>query len=299
MPHGVRDAGVGGHVELQRSWQRLLGLWTDRPRREGSLILERYRIQELLGMGSYGLTYLCVDEQNGKEVALKESKPSKGRLSARLLDREADVMNRMNHPAIPKLLHAFKYKGRSCIVTEYIRGETLEQCIFEQGLKYTEQECLALAIQLLAPLVHVHEQGYIHGDVRIPNVILREGQIHLIDFGLARRMGEPLLPELKRRMRELPEPEDEPASPDQDLQDLGHFLLFMLYSAYEPEKGKAPASWQEELELTPELRHMLERLLGLRPGYTAGAPELQVEVKRVLDSYSSEKGTQIGDVLLP
>ncbi|MFS0873300.1 serine/threonine protein kinase [Paenibacillus xylanilyticus] len=261
--------------------------------------MERYRIQELLGMGSYGLTYLCVDEQNGKEVALKESKPSKGRLSARLLEREADVMNRMDHPAIPKLLHAFQYKGRSCIATEYICGETLEQCIFEQGLKYTEQECLALAIQLLAPMVHVHEQGYIHGDVRIPNVILRQGQVHLIDFGLARRMGEPLLPELKRRMRELPEPEDEPASPDQDLQDLGHFLLFMLYSAYEPEKGKAPASWQEELELTPELRHMLERLLGLRPGYTAGAPELQAEMKRVLDSYSSEKGTQIGDVLLP
>lgn len=272
-------------MELQRSWQRLVGLWTDRPRREGSLISGRYRIQELLGMGSYGLTYLCIDELNGEEVALKESKPSKGRLSARLLEREADVMSRMDHPAIPKLLHAFIYKGRSYISTEYIRGETLEQCIFEQGHKYTEQECLALALQLLEPVLHVHERGYIHGDVRIPNVILRNERVHLIDFGLARRMGEPLLPELKRRMRELPTPEDEPAAPDQDLQDLGHFLLFMLYSAYESEKGKAPASWQEELKLTPGLHHMLERLLGLRPGYTEGAPELQAEIERLLDSY--------------
>jgi hypothetical protein len=69
-------------VELRRSWQRVLGLWTDRPRREGTTIAERYTIQELLGMGSYGLTYLCTDDQNGREVALKESKPSKGRLSA-------------------------------------------------------------------------------------------------------------------------------------------------------------------------------------------------------------------------
>ncbi|MNI72296.1 hypothetical protein D3C73_1282300 [compost metagenome] len=90
------------------------------------------------------------------------------------------------------------------------------------------------------------------------------------------------MPELKRRMRELPAPEDEPATPDQDLQDLGHFLLFMLYSAYEPEKGKAPASWQEELDLQPDLVIMLERLLGLRPGYEAGASELQAEMQRIL-----------------
>ncbi|CAM2933224.1 protein kinase [Paenibacillus taichungensis] len=275
-------AGVGGSVELRRSWQRLLGLWTDRPRRKGTKIAGRYTIYDLLGMGSYGLTYLCTDEQTGKDVALKESKPSKGRLAVQLLNREADVVNRMDHPAIPKLLDVFTYRARSYIVTEYILGETLEQCIFEQGCKYTEQDCLELVKQLLAPIMHVHEQGYIHGDVRIPNVILRDGQMHLIDFGLARRMGEPLLPELKRRMRELPEPEYELAAPDQDLQDLGHFLLFMLYSAYEPEKGRKPASWQEELKLTPEVRNMLERLLGLRPGYEGGALELQADIDRVL-----------------
>ncbi|WP_440115780.1 serine/threonine protein kinase [Paenibacillus sp. QZ-Y1] len=269
-------------MELRRSWQRLLGLWTDRPRGKGTVVAGRYTIHELLGMGSYGLTYLCMDEHTGKEVALKESKPSKGRLSAQLLDREADVMRRLDHPAIPALLEAFTYRARSYIVTEYIRGETLEQCIFEQGRKYTEQECLELVGQLLVPIAHVHERGFIHGDVRIPNVILRNGHVHLIDFGLVRRMGEPLLPELKRRMREVPEPEDEPASPEQDLQDIGHFLLFMLYSAYEPEKGREPASWQEELKLTPDLRHMLERLLGLRPAYEGGATELQVEIERVL-----------------
>ncbi|MFB8377065.1 serine/threonine protein kinase [Paenibacillus taichungensis] len=269
-------------MELRRSWQRMLGLWTDRPRRIGTKIAGRYTIYDLLGMGSYGLTYLCTDEQTGKDVALKESKPSKGRLAVRLLDREADVVNRMNHPAIPKLLDVFTYRARSYIVTEYILGETLEQCIFDQGRKYTEQECLELVRQLLAPIMHVHEQGYIHGDVRIPNVILRDGQVHLIDFGLARRMGEPLLPELKRRMRELPDPEDELAAPDQDLQDLGHFLLFMLYSAYEPEKGCKPASWQEELKLTKEVRDMLERLLGLRPGYEGEALKLQADIDRVL-----------------
>jgi len=269
-------------VELRRSWQRLLGLWIDRPRRKGTKIAGRYTIYDLLGMGSYGLTYLCTDEHTGKDVALKESKPSKGRLAVRLLDRESDVMNQMDHPAIPKLLNVFTYRARSYIVTEYILGETLEQCIFEQGRKYTEQECLELVKQLLAPIMHVHEQGYIHGDVRIPNVILRGGQVHLIDFGLARRMGEPLLPELKRRMRELPDPEDELAAPDQDLQDLGHFLLFMLYSAYEPEKGRKPASWQEELKLTKEVRDMLERLLGLRPGYEGEALELQADIERAL-----------------
>lgn len=66
------------------------------------------------------------------------------------------------------------------------------------------------------------------------------------------------------------------------MQDIGHFLLFMLYSAYEPEKGREPASWQEELKLTPELHQMLERLLGLRPSYEGGATELQAEIEKVL-----------------
>ncbi|WP_434748265.1 serine/threonine protein kinase [Paenibacillus amylolyticus] len=272
---------MGGNVELERSWQRWLGRFTDRPGRQGTIIGDRYVIRELLGIGSYGLTYLCVDQQTGKEVALKESKPSKGRLSARLLSREADVLQHLQHPAIPKLLHTFAVRRRNYMVTEYVRGQTLEQLIFEQGQQYTELECVELASQLLTPVAHVHNQGYIHGDVRIPNVILREGRVHLIDFGLARRLGEPLLPELKRRMKDVPEPEDEPAIPDQDLQDIGHFLLFMLYSAYEPQKGSVPASWQEELRLTPALHEMLERLLGLRPGYEGGARELQREMDRL------------------
>ncbi len=268
-------------MELERSWQRLLGLFTDRPGRQGTIIGDRYVIRDLLGMGSYGLTYLCVDQHTGREVALKESKPSKGRLAARLLSREADVLQHLNHPAIPKLLDAFNVRRRNYMVTEYVRGQTLEQLIFEEGQQYTERECVELACQLLAPVAHVHKQGFIHGDVRIPNVIVREGRVYLIDFGLARRLGEPLLPELKRRMKDVPEPEDEPAIPDQDLQDIGHFLLFMLYSAYEPQKGSAPASWQEELQLTPALHEMLERLLGLRPGYEGGAGELQREMDRL------------------
>ncbi|MCM3135151.1 protein kinase [Paenibacillus polysaccharolyticus] len=272
---------MGGNVELQRSWQRLLGLFTDRPGRQGTIIGERYVIRELLGMGSYGLTYLCVDQQTGREVALKESKPSKGRLAARLLSREVDVLQHLHHPAIPKLLDTFNVRRRNYMVTEYVRGQTLEQLIFEEGQQYTERECLELACQLLSPVAHVHQQGFIHGDIRIPNVIVREGRVHLIDFGLARRLGEPLLPELKRRMKDVPELEDEPAIPDQDLQDMGHFLLFMLYSAYEPQKGSAPASWQEELQLTPALHEMLERLLGLRPGYEGGAGELQREMDRL------------------
>ncbi|MCK6077187.1 protein kinase [Paenibacillus silvae] len=268
-------------MELRRIWQRWIGLWTDRPDRQGTILGSRYVIQELLGMGSYGLTYLCTDMQTGEEVALKEAKPSKGKLAVQLLQREADVLQHLQHPAIPELLHTFTVRRRHYMVTEYVRGQTLEQLIFEQGQQYTERESVELALQLLAPVAHVHEQGYIHGDVRIPNVILREGQVHLIDFGLARRLGEPLLPELKRRLKDVPEPEDEQAVPDQDLQDIGHFLLFLLYSSYEPQKGHEPASWQEELRLTPALHEMLERLLGLRPAYEDGAAELQREMNRL------------------
>ena len=73
-----------------------------------------------------------------------------------------------------------------------MNGDTLEDLIFEQDMKYGEDECIEITLQLLKLVRYIHDQGYVHLDLRIPNVLFKDGRIQLIDFGLARRIGEPL-----------------------------------------------------------------------------------------------------------
>jgi serine/threonine-protein kinase len=143
-------------------------------------------------------------------------------------------------------------------------------------MKYGEAECLHIALQLLELVRYLHEQGYVHLDLRIPNVLFKDGRIHLIDFGLARRIGEP--PPLRQPVRKKfrrggtsSSVQYKESKEIEDLRDIGHFMLFMLYSAYDPDDDPSAIgdrSWQEELQLSDELRDMIKRLLQLSRPYS-------------------------------
>ena len=157
----------------------------------------------------------------------------------------------------------------------YMDGDTLEDLIFEHGMKYEEAECLHIALQLLELVRYLHEQGYVHLDLRIPNVLFKDGRIHLIDFGLARRIGEP--PPLRQPVRKkFPRGSSssvqyKESKESEDLRDIGHFMLFMLYSAYDPDDDPSAVeerSWQEELQLSEEVREMIKRLMQLSSPYS-------------------------------
>ncbi|WP_020618039.1 serine/threonine protein kinase [Paenibacillus daejeonensis] len=272
-----------------------LASWRDYPLDPGAVLRQRYTVQCLLGEGSYGLTYLAVDSQDGSQVAVKQARPSKGALANHLLTREAEVLRTLQHPNLPSFREHVTGGRESShlLIMSYLQGDTLEELIFGQGQRFDERRCAAITLQLLELVNYIHSKGYVHLDLRIPNVLFREGGIQLIDFGLARRIGEPPLAQPSPRRagwnrwlgnpRSLPRKAAEPAS---DLEDIGHFMLFMLYSMYEPETaadtGAADApepSWQEELEISAEMRHMIERLLQLQSPYPDTASftkELQV-----------------------
>ncbi|MFS0726840.1 protein kinase domain-containing protein [Paenibacillus sp. 1P07SE] len=145
--------------------------------------------------------------------------------------------------------------------------------------------CARITLQLLELVDYMHSHGYVHLDLRIPNVLFHDERLLLIDFGLARRIGEPPDAEFDPRslwdrwftkVRSKPAKEAKTAS---DLEDTGHFMLYMLYSSYEPdaavegqttEQAQEP-SWQEELQLSPEMRLMVERLFRLQPHYPDAA----------------------------
>ncbi|MFI2855926.1 serine/threonine protein kinase [Paenibacillus sp. JSM ZJ436] len=256
-------------MRLFHRMREFMMAWRDYPLQPGSMLHERYQVMSLLGEGSYGLTYLCHDQDSGNQVAVKQSRRSKGSSSRLLLQREARMLRLLHHPRIPAYLDCFQAERCAFMVMTYLEGRTLEELIFEQGHTYGEAECFSLAQQLLELAVHVHDCGFVHLDLRIPNVIIQGDELYLIDFGLSRQVGEEL-PSINQKHR--PAFWRKPAAATgskvvdetSDLEDIGHFMLFMLYSSYEPDNGMTDeeCSWREELDLSTQMRQFLDSLFG-------------------------------------
>lgn len=248
--------------------KKVYATWIDYPLQEGKLLHGHYRILNFLGLGSYGLTYLCQDIRTGTELVVKQAKPSKGQLGRDLLRQEIEIMHQLRNPSIPNCLMSFQENKQMFMVMDYVKGRTVEDLIFERGAKFSEKEALNLIRKLIQVVFYLHRQGFVHRDIRIPNVILQGERIHLIDFGLAARIGDPALQDdgtdvalQRRRATEV----------TSDLYAIGHFVLFMLYSTFESSEVLAEKAkgWEEELELTPATKRMIRKLLQIDSTYTS------------------------------
>ncbi|NIK69280.1 protein kinase [Paenibacillus sp. BK720] len=264
----------------------------DYPLRQGMIWGGKYRIEEFLGMGSYGQAYRSTDLRSGETVLLKRAKPSKRDTGRRLLEREGDILQKLDHPQMPKQLDWTVHRREEALVMTYVEGMTAEQAILLEGRTFTQLEALRIIEALLSPLQYLHEAGYVHRDVRIPNVMINAKGIYLIDLGLACRIGEEN-PDgrdaagppsgfadswgaVKFRMRQ-----PEQAS---DLYGLGHLFLFLLYAGYTPRKGEEERSWEEELALEPEIRSFVR---GLLDGRWTSVTEARQLLEQMMKHYSS------------
>jgi serine/threonine protein kinase len=262
--------------------------WRDYPEEQGHLLANRFRIQAFLGEGSYGLTYQCIDIEDESIIAVKKAKPSKGLLAKNLLLRESAILQSLDHPLIPSC-KALLHEGRDTFLAmSYFSGDTIEQLIFEKGRQFREQACVQIASQLLELVTYLHARGIVHLDLRIPNVLFKDGELYLIDFGLARRIGEPPEPKLPtshwfKHFSMLTSAPHKTAEEQSDLEDIGHFMLFMLYSTYEPLEERSHSderSWREELPISEALKTILERLLRLSEPYS-GTKEFARDLRKI------------------
>ncbi|MED1943652.1 MULTISPECIES: protein kinase [Brevibacillus] len=275
-------------------WTRIKSWWNetirDKPYRPGHLA-GHYEITKVLGMGSYGIAYLATHNPTGNQVVLKQVKPSlrhtpKGEA---MQAYEKKVLMSLSHPQIPRCLDSFPYRKDSFMVMTYIAGPTLEDMLFDQNIVANEQKCAEWIRQIGELVAYLHEQNVIHRDVRIPNVIWKEDKPYLIDFGLARFVGDrptytadalSAYPSEKQLKREV--------APSSDLYALGHFFLFLLYSGYEPEQDAPERSWEEELSLSPPIRMMIRRLLQMDTPYES-VQDWLAELDRYLIHYQEKR----------
>jgi serine/threonine protein kinase len=106
-------------------WGRFIRAWADYPLPEGNIIGRRYRVIAQIGIGSYGMTYRCLDEQEQQEVAVKQAKPSKKGIGQALLAWEREIIAKMDHLFIPSYRDYIE-EGRSAwLVTDYVDGNSV------------------------------------------------------------------------------------------------------------------------------------------------------------------------------
>lgn len=289
---GVTALGAKLRERVHKKLREMRNAWRDYPLRDGRVIGGRYRIVRHIGMGSYGLAYEGADMQSGRRVLLKANKPSKGQLGCHLLRRERDILQRLSHPHIPAWMDWFSSGKQEWLVMELMEGRNLEDAVMDAGAVLHEREVLAIARKLLNPLQHLHAAGFVHRDVRIPNVLIHGDNIHLIDYGLACGIGEVLPEELRQGLGELRPDDDwdsvkrrmrDPAV-SSDLYGLGHLMLFLLYAGYEGLDGAQDdteeRSWQEELAISEAMKELIAKLLANGFG---SAEELGDAIDRMLN----------------
>ncbi|CAM5719610.1 non-specific serine/threonine protein kinase OS=Streptomyces tendae OX=1932 GN=pknB PE=4 SV=1 [Streptomyces tendae] len=164
----------------------------EEPRRLGG----RYELGQVLGRGGMAEVYLAHDTRLGRTVAVKTLRADLARdpsFQARFR-REAQSAASLNHPAIVAVYDTGEdyIDGVSIpyIVMEYVDGSTLRE-LLHSGRKLLPERTLEMTIGILQALEYSHRAGIVHRDIKPANVMLtRNGQVKVMDFGIARAMGD-------------------------------------------------------------------------------------------------------------
>jgi predicted Ser/Thr protein kinase len=159
----------------------------------GTVLQNRYAVERQIGAGGMGAVYVATDRRFGSTVALKETFFDDATLR-KAFEREARLLNRLRHHALPRVSDHFEEADGQFLVMEYIPGEDLSQMLKARGGSgFPARQVLGWADQLLDALdyLHTQEPPVIHRDIKPQNLKLTaRDQVVLLDFGLAK--GTPL-----------------------------------------------------------------------------------------------------------
>ena len=155
--------------------------------KQGDVIIDRYRVKDILGEGGMAVVYLAFDLVTKKEVAIKMIKEEtmKNPVNLSRFEREARAAASLNHQNVIRVINLGTYEGRPFMVNELIKGQTVKDLLKERK-KFTFLEACDMMYQLCSAILHAHQHGVIHRDIKPENVfITTDGTIKLGDFGIA------------------------------------------------------------------------------------------------------------------
>ncbi|MEE1754392.1 Stk1 family PASTA domain-containing Ser/Thr kinase [Streptomyces sp. SP18CS02] len=277
----------------------------EEPRRLGG----RYELGSVLGRGGMAEVYLAHDTRLGRTVAVKTLRADLARdpsFQARFR-REAQSAASLNHPAIVAVYDTGEdYVDNISIpyiVMEYVDGSTLRE-LLHSGRKLLPERTLEMTVGILQALEYSHRAQIVHRDIKPANVMLtRTGQVKVMDFGIARAMGDSGMTMTQTAAvigtAQYLSPEQakgEQVDARSDLYSTG-CLLYELLTVRPPFVGDSPVAvaYQHvreepqppsnfDPEITPEMDAIVLKALVKDPDYRyQSADEMRADIEACLD----------------
>ncbi|WP_327662539.1 MULTISPECIES: Stk1 family PASTA domain-containing Ser/Thr kinase [unclassified Streptomyces] len=277
----------------------------EEPRRLGG----RYELGQVLGRGGMAEVYLAHDTRLGRTVAVKTLRVDLARdpsFQARFR-REAQSAASLNHPAIVAVYDTGEdYVDQISIpyiVMEYVDGSTLRE-LLHSGRKLLPERAMEMTVGILQALEYSHRAGIVHRDIKPANVMLtRNGQVKVMDFGIARAMGDAGMTMTQTAAvigtAQYLSPEQakgEQVDARSDLYSTGCLLYELLTVrppfvgdspvavAYQHVREKAQAPSVFDSEITPEMDAIVLKALTKDPDYRyQSADEMRADIEACLD----------------
>ena len=251
----------------------------------GTLISERYRLEEKIGSGGMSSVYRAFDPMLERWVAIKLMHRDISHDPDQLerFRREARAVAQLNHPHVVTVIDAGEDDGAPYIVFEYVEGETLKDRIRRLG-RLPVSEAVAYAIEIGRALEAAHASRLVHRDVKPQNVLIdRDGRAKVTDFGIARSLEAQGLTATGRVLGTT-----DYVSPEQAL---GHEVTGQsdIYSLgivlYEMLTGETP--FKADTQVAVAMKHLREPL----PDVQRRRPEISAALAAVVER-STAKETQ-------
>ncbi|MFF3419352.1 Stk1 family PASTA domain-containing Ser/Thr kinase [Streptomyces sp. NPDC002698] len=290
----------------------------EEPRRLGG----RYELGHVLGRGGMAEVYLAHDTRLGRTVAVKTLRADLARdpsFQARFR-REAQSAASLNHPAIVAVYDTGEdYIDNTSIpyiVMEYVDGSTLRE-LLHSGRRLLPERSMEMTIGILQALEYSHRAGIVHRDIKPANVMLtRNGQVKVMDFGIARAMGDAGMTMTQTAAvigtAQYLSPEQakgEQVDARSDLYSTG-CLLYELLTVRPPFVGDSPVAvaYQHvreepqppsvfDPEITPEMDAIVLRALVKDPDYRyQSADEMRADIEACLDGQPVAASAAMGSV---
>jgi tRNA A-37 threonylcarbamoyl transferase component Bud32 len=154
----------------------------------GAMVGDRYEVLAPISSGAMGAVYKAMDAKEQRQVAIKRLLDTR---QAARFEIEARLLSALHHPRVVEVVDYFQDDTGQYLVMDLVEGVDLGRLLKEAGnpglplgdsVEYVRQACEALQ--------YVHEQHIVHRDVKPQNLIVGGDGVVLVDFGVAREMGE-------------------------------------------------------------------------------------------------------------
>jgi hypothetical protein len=261
----------------------------------GTLISERYRLDEKIGSGGMSSVYRAFDPTLERWVAIKLMHRDISHDPDQLerFRREARAVAQLNHPHVVTVIDAGEDDGAPYIVFEYVEGETLKDRIRRLG-RLPVSEAVAYAIEIARALEAAHASKLVHRDVKPQNVLIDpNGRAKVTDFGIARSLEAQGLTATGRVLGTT-----DYVSPEQAL---GHEVTGQsdIYSLgivlYEMLTGETP--FKADTQVAVAMKHVRDPLPDVQRRRPEISASLAAVVERATAKETQNRYQQVGDMV--